>query len=113
MSECKFKRKDRQQEEEKQGINWSVQQSGRWSIWVLGLGSLIWLLLRSGAKPRRLAYPCPRAALLNSLGFVGYLLSLVGSTYFYRRLRHGASVPNLILFVLAITIEGLPRVKGT
>lgn len=59
----------------------------RHSIWVLGLGSLFWLLLRSGTKPRRLAYPCQQAALTSSVGFVGYLLSIAGGTYFVHRLR--------------------------
>jgi len=39
---------------------------------IAGLSALLWLVLRSGAKPSRLAYPCQRAALATSTGaFVG------------------------------------------
>lgn len=77
---------------------------GSFWYWSFGLGSLIWLLLRSGTKLRRLAYPCQRAALLSSLGFVGYLISIAGSTLVYRRLRQNVTVPNLLLFTVAILV---------
>lgn len=73
----------------------------RWSLWLMGLGSLGWLLLRSGTKPQRLAYPCQQAALATSTGFVGYLLSLVSSFYFYHRLRRKLTPARVILFLLA------------
>jgi hypothetical protein len=36
----------------------------------IAVASLIWLLWRSGAQPRRLAYPCQQAAAAN-LGRAG------------------------------------------
>ncbi len=62
----------------------------KWSFWTMGLGSLAWLLLRSGTKPRRLAYPCQQAALTTSVGFLGYLASLFGVAHLYHRLKHKA-----------------------
>jgi hypothetical protein len=76
----------------------------RWSFWFIGLGSLIWLLLRSGSKIRRLAYPCQRAALVSSLGFVGYVLSLLGTGRFYYRLKRGITPANVIFFLLALLV---------
>ncbi len=38
---------------------------------VLAIGALVWLLLRSGRKPSRLAYPCQRAALASSTLVLG------------------------------------------
>jgi hypothetical protein len=75
-----------------------------WPFWFIGLGSLIWLLLRSGTKLRRLAYPCQRAALVSSLGFVGYMLSLLGSVRLYRRLKRGITPANGIFFLLALLV---------
>jgi Domain of unknown function (DUF362) len=36
------------------------------NVYVLGIASLVWLIVRSGRKPSRLAYPCQRAALANT-----------------------------------------------
>jgi len=75
-----------------------------WTFWVVGLGSLAWLLLRSGSRLRRLAYPCQRAALVSSLGFVGYLLSLLGTARLYHRLKRAITPANIILFALALLV---------
>jgi hypothetical protein len=73
-------------------------------FWFIGLGSLVWLLLRSGTKLRRLTYPCQRVALVNSLGFVGYLLSLLGTMRLYHRLKQRFTPSGVILFALALLI---------
>jgi hypothetical protein len=75
-----------------------------WTFWVTGLGSLVWLLLRSGTKPRRLAYPCQRAALVSSLGFVGYLSSLLGTVRLYHRLKQRITPAGILFFALALLI---------
>src|SRR5512145_2498789 len=68
-------------------------------IWLLGVGSIIWLLLRSGCNPRRLSYPCQRAAAANSLAFLAYLGSLLGLTqlrrFFSQRKAAFSSVTSL------------------
>jgi hypothetical protein len=60
---------------------------GPWTFWAVGLGSLLWLLLRSGANPRRLTYPCQRTALVSGTAFLGYLATVVGLAHLYRLLR--------------------------
>ncbi len=78
----------------------------RWNFayWVAGLGSLIWLLLRSGAKPRRLAYPCQQVAVANSLGFLAYLAALLGSVTLLRRLKHTFSPVGLAIFTVSLLL---------
>ncbi len=40
---------------------------------VVGLASLLWLLLRTGLKPSRAAYPCQQAAMANTSAWLGTL----------------------------------------
>ncbi len=89
-----------------------------WTPWVVGLASLLWLLLRSGSHPRRLAYPCQRAALVSSVGFLGYLAALLGLAPLYllaRRLPLART--GLVAAVLVLTlVQGggqLPRADAT
>ncbi len=39
----------------------------------VGVGSLLWLLLRTGRKPSRAAYPCQQAAMANASAWIGTL----------------------------------------
>lgn len=75
-----------------------------WSFCLVGLGSLLWLLLRSGTRPQRLAYPCQRAALVNSVGFAGYMLSLLGGVHLYHRLRRRSTSARTRLLLLALLL---------
>lgn len=79
----------------------------KWTFWLFGLGSLLWLLLRSGANPRRLAYPCQRSALAGSLGFVGYVTSVSGSAHLYQRLKRTAALTAIGLPVLVLLLAPL------
>ena len=73
-------------------------------LWVIGLGSLAWLLLRSGTNPRRLAYPCQRAALFNSLAFLGFPSGIAITSRLYRRLKQKPSLWAALLFLLALFV---------
>ncbi len=80
---------------------------GDWTFWLFGLGSFLWLLLRSGTNPRRLAYPCQRTALAGSLGFVGYLASLLGSFHLFRQLKRVTTLTAIGLPVLVLLLAPL------
>jgi hypothetical protein len=41
----------------------------------LGIGSLIWLIIRSGTKPSRLRYPCQQIAASHSIFFLGSIVA--------------------------------------
>lgn len=43
------------------------------NLFIVGLGSLFWLLIRSGTKPSRITYPCQKVAANNSFLFLGSL----------------------------------------
>jgi uncharacterized repeat protein (TIGR01451 family) len=85
------------------------RQSMWWKIsyWVVGLGSTIWLLLRSGSKPKRITYPCQQVAAANSLGFLAYLATILGSTLLFRRLRRAFTPGTFIVFVMLVLSAGL------
>ncbi len=81
-----------------------------WAAWVTGLASLVWLLLRSGSNPRRLAYPCQQAAAASGLAFVGYLASVLGITQLYRVLKRNTTMGSVgllgLTFVLVFSLTG-------
>jgi len=77
-------------------------QRKNWAYWIIGLGSILWLLLRSGTKPRRLVYPCQRVALANSTIFLGYLASVVGVTWICRRLKREIILAGVGIFSLGL-----------
>ncbi len=83
----------------------------KWTFWLAGLASLIWLLLRSGTNPRRLAYPCQRAALAGSLGFLAYLASLLGVAPLYRYLKQKATLAGMGFLALALLL--VPVLAGS
>ena len=50
----------------------------------VGLGALIWFLIRVVPKPSRAGYPCMRIAAPLASGFVLYVLGLAGSIAAFR-----------------------------
>jgi hypothetical protein len=81
-----------------------------WRYVTLGLISLVWLGLRSGSNPRRLAYPCQQAAAANGLGFLTYAVTLISSARAYRYVRNHLTPGRLILlitsFMLVVVLSG-------
>ncbi len=73
-------------------------------FWWLGAGSIVWLLLRSGRNPKRLAYPCQQAALAGSLGFLWSLLAALGMAGLLHRLRRTASGARALAFAGALAV---------
>ena len=85
----------------------------KFAYWVLGIGSMIWLLLRSGTKPRRLAYPCQRAAAASSVGFLAYLATLLGSATLLRRLKATFTPGRLVFFVVGLLLTATLQASVT
>jgi len=54
-------------------------------LFVTGILSLIWFLIRVIPKPSRATYPCMKATAPIASSFVIYLLSLAGSVVFFRK----------------------------
>ena len=57
------------------------------SYFIIGLGALIWFLIRVIPKPSRAAYPCQRAAFPIASGFVIYLIALLSSVFAIKKLK--------------------------
>jgi len=56
-------------------------------FFTLGLGSLLWFLVRVIPKPSRAAYPCMKAAAPLASSFVMYLIGITSFTLFFRKAR--------------------------
>lgn len=73
------------------------------SAFLVGLGSLLWLVFRTGTKPSRAAYPCQRAAAASaSAWLVAYVAPLAAAAGLRARLRprwRWALVGTLVLAV--------------
>lgn len=61
---------------------------GRWAFVLLGLGALLWFLVRVVPKPRRVSHPCQRVAAPLAGSFVVWVLSVVGVRAAWHRARH-------------------------
>jgi len=90
-----------------------VARVGRWlrakaisSYLVLSIASLVWLVYRSGTQPRRLAYPCQRAASAN-LGVLA-ILALPSMTRKSRSIRKRgwglAVVPGAVAACIVVSV---------
>jgi len=80
------------------------------SFLFVSIASLIWLLLRSGTKPSRIAYPCQRAAAANVGAFVGTLPWLLGADFCRSWLRHftkGRAIAAFLLLAAFVSFGGI------
>jgi len=76
---------------------------------LVGLGALIWFLVRVIPKPSRATYPCQRAAFPIASGFIIYLLSLASSSFAFLKLKkHWKAGDNwaALIFLIIIIISG-------
>ncbi|HVO72744.1 MAG TPA: DUF362 domain-containing protein [Ignavibacteriaceae bacterium] len=74
-------------------------------FWFIGLGALIWFLIRVIPKPSRAAYPCQKAAFPIASAFVIYIVSLVSSSFAFLKFKeHSRAGHNLAASVFLIFI---------
>lgn len=77
--------------------------SGTWNriiFWIAGFFAFLWIILRSGTNPKRLAYPCQQAAFpLASSWFIAFGAVLAGA-FTLRALINGSVK---VLLLIAIT----------
>jgi uncharacterized protein (DUF362 family) len=78
-----------------------------WKLGLLAIGSVIWILLRSGVKPTRLSYPCQQAALTNihlfRIAVLAFFPSLSSFKLLLGRLRPIAVLSTLVVGTLFFT----------
>lgn len=89
---------------------------------LLGLLSLAWLLLRSGAKPSRLNYPCQQAAKSNILASAGLIIApVIAATHMKERRLNSKWIATafIVLAVFAVgytflmSQESSPSARGS
>ena len=72
---------------------------------LIGLGALVWFLIRVIPKPSRATYPCQRAAFPIASAFVIYIVSLVLSSFaiikFKKHWRNGSHWAAVIFLIIA------------
>ena len=99
------------------------------NLYLLGIISLFWLIMRSGRKPSRLSYPCQQAALANtSLLFGGGVAALTarvagaagaGTSWSFgsaasrlTRVTHAAAILILAILLASVLLGGLGNGPG-
>ncbi len=64
--------------------------------WLVGFIAFLWVLVRSGANPKRLTYPCQQAAMPFAANWVLAVIAFSGGHFFLRKLAKLSTVPILI-----------------
>jgi uncharacterized protein (DUF362 family) len=75
---------------------------------VVGLGSLIWFLIRVIPKPSRAMYPCQRAAFPIATGFIIWITTTFGGIFSIRKIKNSISQSRYglaIFFAVFATIS--------
>ncbi len=84
-----------------------ISAKSKYSIyfWIGGLLAFLWIILRSGTNPKRLAYPCQKASFpLASAWFIA-VASILGGTVLWRLITKIGLVMVLIMFVGYFTLS--------
>jgi hypothetical protein len=79
-----------------------------WWHWVLGFGAFLWVLLRSGMNPKRLTYPCQRAAMPLAANWLLAMVAFFGGSLFLRRFAK-FSAPAIIIAGVVWFTGALPE----
>ncbi|MBN1952768.1 MAG: DUF362 domain-containing protein [Bacteroidales bacterium] len=70
----------------------------------LGLGSLIWFLIRVVPKPSRAAYPCMKATVPVASSFVTYILGITSATLLFKKARERMMKSKFLIASLFIML---------
>lgn len=81
-------------------INFAKKQWPKVLFWLIGIGSLVWFLIRVIPKPSRASYPCMRASYPLMTAFVLYLTGMFSSMFLFRKNLHRYAM----VFVLMIAV---------
>ncbi|MGB2698509.1 MAG: hypothetical protein WBD28_11730 [Candidatus Zixiibacteriota bacterium] len=74
-----------------------------WGPWIVGFLSFLWVLLRSGTNPKRLTYPCQRAAMPFALNWILAVIAFFVGSLFFRKFAKFSGIAILILGVIWFT----------
>ena len=83
-----------------------------WWHWIVGFVAVLWLLLRSGTNPRRLTYPCQRAAMPIATNWILAMIAFFSGSLLLRRFAKLAAAPILIVGVIWF-VGALPELSNS
>lgn len=87
---------------------WKRHFSSNWWFWVAGLFAFLWVMLRSGTNPKRLTYPCQRAAFPLASSWLVAILGLLGGALLWKRFaKFSAAAASLMLVAFLGASPGL------
>ena len=78
-------------------------------FFVLGIGSLIWFLIRVIPKPSRAQYPCMKAAAPLASSFICYLLGISTFSFVFKKAKQRFSQSKYVtagLFIVVGLVAG-------
>jgi hypothetical protein len=68
--------------------------------WLVGFVAFLWLLIRSGANPKRLTYPCQQAVMPIAVNWLLALIAFVSGSLFLRRFTKFSGMVMMIAGVI-------------
>lgn len=75
----------------------------RWWYWIVGFMAFLWVLLRSGTNPKRLSYPCQRAAMPVAANWLLAVIAFFGGGLLLRRFMKFCGAAILIVGIIWLT----------
>ena len=74
-------------------------------FWITGFLAFLWVVLRSGVNPKRLTYPCQRAAFPLASAWIIAVLSLLGGMFVTRHIRRTSTISLLVLIAAIFMVS--------
>ena len=71
---------------------------------LIGLGALVWFLIRVIPKPSRAAYPCMKAAAPVASSFVIYIIGLLSSVLFFKKAKKYFYESRVVVFLIFLVL---------
>ena len=58
-------------------------------FWIIGFFAFVWIVIRSGTNPKRLVYPCQKAAFPFASAWIIAIVGLVSGSFFLNKRNIG------------------------
>ncbi len=75
----------------------------RWCYWIVGFFAFLWILLRTGTNPKRITYPCQKAAFPVAISWLLTLIAFFGGSLFFKKLAKFSKTAILLIGIIWFT----------
>jgi hypothetical protein len=82
-------------------------------FWVAGFLALVWFILRTGTNPKRLNYPCQRAAFPLASAFLISVVSIFSGILVFRKVYVSSVVILVVCFLALFNISSVKEIGTT